>query len=636
MGNLSMNKLSRRNFLKRTFGSVAVATLFPAYIRAAQSSRPNIVWISCEDISPHLGCYGQEGAITPNIDQIAAEGVRYTRAFTVHGVCAPSRSGIITGMYPSSLGSVNMRCHALKPDSIKCFTEYLRDAGYYCTNNSKEDYNFTTPKAAWDESGREAHWNKRPEGKPFFAVFNFTGTHESKLWDSADFDNTHPKRLKQSEWQKPENMTVPPIYPDTLAVRRDFARLFERITEFDYFVRDKIDELKQAGLYENTIIFIWSDHGNGLPRAKRWLYDSGTLVPLVIRIPEQYRTNGQGKSNTTDDRFVNFIDLGSTVLNLAGVPVPEYMQGQPFLGPNLPQQRKYLFGARQRIDELYDMVRSVRDERYRYIRNFMPFVPYLPYLEYAEKCNIMKAMRNLYAEDKLNDVQAQWLADHRPAEELYDLENDPWETHNLAGNPGYAQVRKQLRKVLEDWMIETRDTGLIPEPEMVRLAQQYGGEYLIFHQTGGRQRVEKLLKLAVVASQPQESDRAAIDKALEDSDPVARYWAVLAMRGLVFNSRNDIEKIYKAGEDKNPCVRIAAALALYLLGEGKKAVSILENELKQHGQQEEVLQFAMKVLDSFGPESRTALETVKTLYEARGQSKYLGRIGKRFIEKFQK
>jgi uncharacterized sulfatase len=398
-----MNKLSRRNFLKRTFGSVTVAALFPVYTRAAQSSPANIVWISCEDISRHLGCYGQEGAITPNIDQIAEEGVRYTRAFTVHGVCAPSRSGIITGMYPSSLGSVNMRCHALKPDPTKCFTEYLRNVGYYCTNNSKEDYNFTTPKTAWDESSAKAHWNKRPEGKPFFAVFNFTSTHESRLWNSANFDNTHPKRLKQSEWQKPENMTVPPIYPDTPAVRKDLARLFERITEFDYFVKDSIEELKQASLYEDTIIFIWSDHGNGLPRAKRWLYDSGTLVPLIVRIPEKFRVNKQARPNTTDDQLVNLIDLGPTVLNLAGLAVPEHMQARAFLGTNLSAKRNYIFGARQRIDENYDMVRSVRDNRYRFIRNFNPFRPYLPYLDYAENCNTMKEMRRLYAEGMLKN-----------------------------------------------------------------------------------------------------------------------------------------------------------------------------------------------------------------------------------------
>lgn len=625
-----MEILSRRNFLKRSFGTLAVSALLPASAQVTRSSRPNILWLSCEDISSHLGCFGEKHAITPNIDEIVAEGIRYTNAYTVHGVCAPSRSGIIMGMYPSSIGSVNMRCQASKPDSIKCFTEYLREAGYYCSNNSKEDYNFQTPKTAWDESGAKAHWNKRPEGKPFFAVFNFFDSHESKLWNSADFDKTHPERLKESEWQKPENMTVPPIYPDTPQVRRDFARLFERITEFDYFVKDRIDELKRAGLYEDTIIFIWSDHGDGLPRAKRWLYDSGTRVPLIVRIPEAYRTNGQAKPNSADDQLVNFIDLGPTVLNLTNVPIPEYMQGRPFLGPNLPRKRKYIFGARQRIDELYDMVRSVRDDRYRYVRNFMPFVPYLPYLDYAERCNTMKAMRKLYAEGKLNDVQAQWMAPYRPAEELYDLEKDPWETRSLIGKADYADVQKRLRKALEDWMTDTRDTGLIPEPEMIRLAEQYGSEYYIFRQEDGKPRVEKLLKLATIASQPKESDRSVIDEAFQSPDPAARYWAVLARR----TNTGQTDKLLTAAQDENACVRIAAAWSLCLLGKQKQAVSVLEKEIKQVEQQDEILHFAMNVLNQCGPAAQSAIKTVKTLQQASGKSKYIERICETFIKQF--
>lgn len=632
-----MMKLSHRNFIFQTCCFIAVAALQADITQASTPDRPNVLWISCEDISSHLGCYGESLAITPRIDEFAKESVRYTRAFTVHGVCAPSRSGIITGMYPSTLGSVNMRCRASKPESIKCFTEYLRQAGYYCTNRSKEDYNFKTPQTAWDDSNKQAHWKNRPDGKPFFAVFNFTTTHESKLWDSAKFDNTHPKRLTPSQWQKPESVTVPPIYPDTLEVRRDFARLFERITEFDYFVSDRIDELKQAGLYDNTVIFIWSDHGNGLPRAKRWLYDSGTLVPLIIRVPERYRTNEQALPNSTDDQLINFIDLGPTVLNLTGLEVPESMQGQAFLGPDLPQQRKYIFGARQRIDELTDMVRSVRDERYRYIRNFKPYIPYLPYLAYAEKCNTMKAMRKLYAEGKLNAIQAQWMADHRPAEELYDLKNDPWETHNLAGDSKYAQIQSRLGEALRAWMIQERDTGVLPEPEMSRLTQQFGSEYQIFKQTGGPERVEKLVDLAMIASAPENSDLAKAAKAIDDTDPVARYWAVLAMRVLAKDNSKLIEKVHATAKDENPCVRIAAARALYTLGEKTAAISILEKELKQPNQRKELLRFALNELTLFGPEACSALETVKTLYQQKKQSKnvnYVIRISEHFIDQY--
>jgi uncharacterized sulfatase len=632
--------LSRRDFLKAAGISAAAFvpggctdTLEKPLNAKAAVKQPNILWISCEDISPHLGCYDEEFALTPNIDNFAKESVRFTRAFTVHGVCAPSRSGIITGMYPSSLGSCNMRCRADKPESIKCFTEYLRTNGYYCTNNSKEDYNFKAPKQAWDESSRKAHWKNRPDGKPFFAVFNFTTTHESKLWNSADFENTHPPRLKDSERQKPENVKIPPIYPDTPAVRRDFARLFERITELDYFLKDRLDEIKDAGLYEDTIIFFWSDHGNGLPRAKRWLYDSGTLVPLIIRIPKKFRDNNQAQPGSTDDQLVNFIDLGPTSMNLAGIEPPGHMQGRPFLGHNLPAERNYIFGARDRIDEIYDMVRSVRNKRYRYIRNFNPFTPYLPYLEYAERCNTMKEMRRLHADRKLNKIQAQWMADRRPSQELYDLQNDPWETKNLAGNPEYAGIKKHLEEALYNWMIRMRDSALLPEPMMKRLAKKYGSEYAILHRKNGEKRTKRLLKLAMIASEPKDFDRKIIYKALQSKDAAQRYWAVTALGQLTPGT--DVEKLQSASTDKEPSVRIAAARSLYWAGQKKLTVELLEKELKNTDQIDEVLHFALNVLEKIGGDAKAVIPTVRQLNTDKKKSEYIKRLAKRLIQKFQ-
>jgi arylsulfatase A-like enzyme len=626
---------TRREFLKfagLSGGAFALSGCAGNLLESSRAKRPNILWISCEDISGHLGCYGEEFAITPNIDQFAEEGVRYTRAFTVHGVCAPSRSGIITGMYPSSLGSCHMRYNALRPESIRCFPEYLRQVGYYCTNNVKTDYNFKTPKQAWDQCNGRAHWKNRPEDKPFFAVFNFERTHESQLWNSADFDNTHPKRLTESEWQKPEKMKIPPIYPDTPAVRRDLARLFERITEFDYFVKDRLDEVKKAGLYDDTIVFVWSDHGNGLPRAKRWLYDSGTLVPLIVRIPERYRVNGQGQAGSVDGRLVNFIDLGPTVLNLAGVGVGKHMQGQAFLGPKLPGKRKYIFGARDRIDEIYDMVRSVRDGRYRYIRNFNPFRPYFPYLYYAEKCNTMREMRRLYAEGKLNDVQAQWMVERRPSEELYDLENDPWEVNNLAGDAEYTGMKKQLEKALNNWMIETRDTGLLPESLMKRLAKEHGSEYAILHREGGERRARKLLKIATIATEPKHSDRRTIYKAFESNDAAQRYWAVIATGQL--KQSDDIWRLKTALNDEEGSIRVAAARSLYWAGHKETGLESLERELKKFNEQEEVLHFTLDVLKNLGDDAKAVIETVRQLNEARTRTDYMNRTAKDLIEKF--
>lgn len=399
-------------------------------------------------------------------------------------------------------------------------------------------------------------------------------------------------------------------------------------------MKRRIDELKAAGLYEDTIIVIWSDHGNGLPRAKRWLYDSGTKVPLIVRIPEKFRVDGQGTAGSVDERLVNLIDLGPTMLNMAGLDVPRHMAGREFLGSKLPSNRKYIFGARQRIDANFDMVRSVRDKRYRYVRNFMPFTGYFPYLEYAEKCNTMKEMRRLHADGKLNEVQAQWMADTRPAEELYDLENDPWETRNLAEDAGYAKVKKKLRKVLEKWMVETRDTGLIIEPEMIRLRKKAGSEYAILHSSGGRGRTEKLLKTANLGMRDDAAAKKRMHKAAKDNDELVRYWAVLSLGQLESHSEEDIQLLEKAAKDSCGSVRVAAGQALYLAGQKAKAVAVLENELKDQSRQYELLHYAVNVLDSFGDEAASALETVKALNAAQKEKGNVGYICEHFIEKF--
>ncbi|MHC5058364.1 MAG: sulfatase family protein, partial [Planctomycetota bacterium] len=349
--------VTRRDALRGIAAAGVAAALVPlaALTALAAEKRPNILWISCEDISPHLGCYGDRFAKTPNLDQLASEGIRYTRAYTVAGVCAPSRSGIITGMYPSTLGSQHMRCKATLPDFVRGFPEYLRKAGYYTTNCSKTDYNAKIPSGLWDESSRKAHWKKRPKGKPFFAVFNHTGTHESTMRAL-----TPPRGLKPGEKQDPAALDLPPHYPDTPNSRQNLARAYETTTVLDHLVAGWLKELDDAGLADDTIVFFWSDHGDGLPRGKRWLYETGTHVPLIVRIPEKFRAAGQGVPGTVDERLVNFIDLGPTVLNRAGVDVPKHMQGRAFLGADLPPAHEYIFGARCRIDERYDIIRTAR------------------------------------------------------------------------------------------------------------------------------------------------------------------------------------------------------------------------------------------------------------------------------------
>ncbi|MFH1574437.1 MAG: sulfatase, partial [Acidobacteriota bacterium] len=340
-------------------------------------SRPNILWISAEDISPDLGCYGDDYAHTPNIDRLAAQGVRYTNAFSSAPVCAPSRSAIITGMYPTSIGSLHMRSKAVPPAGVKAFTEYLRAAGYYCTNNAKTDYNFEAPPAnrppdtVWDETSTRAHWRDRPDrNQPFFAVINFTVTHESQIRTDDELFAKNTAKLRAEQRHDPARAEIPPYYPDTPVVRKDWARYYDLITALDYRVAEVLQQLEEDGLADNTIVFFWGDHGRGLPRAKRWVYDSGIKVPLLVRWPRHIAPG------TVIEDPVSLIDLGPTVLSLAGVTIPEHMQAQSFLGAQKKPARQYVYAHRDRMDEAYDMMRAVRDQRYKYIRNFFPGRPY--------------------------------------------------------------------------------------------------------------------------------------------------------------------------------------------------------------------------------------------------------------------
>lgn len=458
--------MRRRSFLKTGLASLALFT--SAKSVAAQEKRPNILWISAEDISPDLGCYGDSYATTPHIDAFAKKAVRYDRAYSHSGVCAPSRSGIITGMYPTTIGTHHMRCKGVPPAGVKCFTEYLRAAGYYCTNNRKTDYQFSPPASAWDESSNKAHWRNRPDGVPFFSVMNFTVCHESQV-RSRD-----PKRLAEIEAlgadrHDPAEAPVPPYHADTPATRRDWAQYYDVITLMDRQVGETLRQLEADGLAEDTIVWFWGDHGRGLTRGKRWLYESGTRIPLLIHVPEKWRHHAlpdapERLAPGVNDDLVCFLDFAPTLLSLANAPMPGHLQGQPFLGAAAAPARDYIYGARDRMDESYDLIRTVRDKRFRYFRNYMPYVTYAQDIAYMNKMPMLQDLRRLHGEGKLTPAQARWFAERKPLEELYDVGADPHELNNLAQDPAYRDDLLRLRKAHEAWMIATRDVGLIPEP----------------------------------------------------------------------------------------------------------------------------------------------------------------------------
>jgi len=445
----------------------------------------NILWLSCEDIDPILGCYGAKDIKTPNIDRLAKEGIRYTHAYSTVGVCAPSRSSIITGMYPVSIGTQNMRtsgnvfyqgvegekypdhqavtsksghnmpAYSAVPDAeIKCFTEYLRNAGYYCTNNAKCDYQFYPPFTAWDENSKTADFSHRPEGMPFFSVFNHEVTHESKIWLNAD----HPMLVDTS------SIPIPGYYPVIPVVKKDVGRKYSNIEELDAQIGDWIARLEKEGLLDKTIIFFWSDHGGPLLRQKRAVGNTGLHVPLIVRFPNKRM------AGTVIDDVVSLMDLGPTVMSLAGVKPPEYMQGKAFLGEYKAQKKREVnFGSADRFDEVYDFSRSVIDGKFSYIRNFDPGLPYIYRNLYREQIDMTRKLIEMHKNGELIGGAAYIFRDSRDVEELYDLEKDPDEIHNLAGRPEYSEQLAKMRKQLAAWQLKVHDKGLIDEYNLVQM-----------------------------------------------------------------------------------------------------------------------------------------------------------------------
>lgn len=573
--------------------------------------RPNILWISCEDISPHLGCYGDSTARTPNLDHLAKEGIRYTNAFSCHGVCAPSRTGIITANYPIALGANHMRSRANLPPHVKLFPQYLRQAGYYCTNNSKTDYNLNwDQKATWDESSGKAHWkNRQDKNQPFFSVFNLTMTHESKVWKSGWQGVVTD--LKESDRHRPEDMIVPPLYPDTETVREDLARIADIITVMDQKVGQLLHELDDAGLAENTIVMFWSDHGDGLPRAKRWPYDSGTKVPMIVRVPEKYKAQAvMGTSGSTDDRLINLIDLGPTALSMAGVELPEGISGQPFLGPRQPPAREFIYGARDRVDERFDLVRTVRNRNFRYVRNLMPWRPALQNITYSEQNSTRQEMRKLLAEEKLAPQSAQWFKKPRAAEELYDLNADPWELVNLAKDPAHEATLKALSAECDRWQLDVRDAHLLPEVMLDAAEQKDGSRWMVLHGSDGMVRTEKLLNAAKATARTI-SDQTKIEMPQLDPDPAVRWWQVMACSKAP--NVGAFKKLFEAEVNSDePAIRIAAAGGLARLGDMKTAAATL-GELLSH-KSIFVQHAAMLEIDEAGPDlialTKNQIETI--------------------------
>lgn len=607
--------------LRLILGLIGSFALAAAGASAAPAERPNILWLSCEDISPHLGCYGDPHAITPNLDRLASEGIRFTHAFTAAGVCAPCRSTIITGMYQPSIGTHHMRCNAKLPEFVKPFPIYLREAGYFCTNNSKTDYQFSkpSPKEIWDESSGTAHWKNRDGGQPFFAVFNFTGCHESGIESKAKYESV-TKGLSPDQRQDPDKLTtLPPYYPDTPTVREDWKRNYELITAMDIWAGQHLKALDEAGLRDNTIVIFWSDHGVGLLRAKRWLYDSGTRIPMIARVPG-------GKAGVLDSQLVSSVDFGPTVLNLAGLPVPEHMQGRAFLGDNLGAAREFVFGARDRMDERHDIIRAVRGPRYRYIRNFEWLKPYYQFMNTPDKGATMREIRKSQASGATPTAVALFTAETKPVEEFYDLEADPHEINNLAKDPKYAAEIAKMRGALAEWQFDIGDLGLIPESEIEIRESDAGSTHGILHRDGGDEMLKRLIIAAGSASDPF-IPIADLARSLDDEDAAVRYWAATGL-GQREKDPAATRQLLAKLDDPSPAVRIASAFALSRLGEVEAGIPVLAKELG--GERQWARLQAAIALDELGETARPAVPALQGALKNQ-PNKYIVRVANKAL-----
>jgi len=581
--------------------------LLPFTIQAA--SRPNILWITSEDNGPQLGCYGDSYATTPYLDALAARGMIYLNVWSVSPVCAPARTAIISGMYPSSTGSEHMRSEVRLPPRMKLFPQFLREAGYYCSNNSKEDYNLIKPGRVWDDSSTNAHWRQRAPAQPFFAVFNFTQSHESQV-------RKRPHTFKHD----PARAPLPAYHPDTPEVRQDWTHYYDQITVIDTKAGERLREIEAAGVAEDTIVFYYGDHGAGLPRSKRSVCNSGLRVPLIVYIPPKFRhlAPKDYAPGGRSERLVSFVDLAPTVLSLASVRPPDYFQGTAFMGWYARSAPDFLHGLRGRMDERPDLARSVFDGRYVYVRNFMPHLPAGQHVAYMFETPTTRVWKKLFdAGDLLPEQRQFWMP--KPSEELYDLQTDPSEVHNLSNSPKHRSVLRRMRKAQRDQARRIRDVGLLPEDE-IHSRSVGSTPYEVGH---NRQfPFSRIFAAAELASSLDPSVTPKLRELLNDADSAVRYWGAI---GLLMRGRDSVHSssvpLRFALRDASWSVRVAAAEALAKFGDDSDLEASLEvlieaANIQRHGLYIAVA--ALNALDGLDRRAARVKEKIAALPDTRG------------------
>ncbi len=582
--------------------------LVPAF--AQQSAPPNILWITAEDMSPTLGCYGDEFATTPHLDQLAAEGVVYDRAFATAPVCSPSRSCLINGLSATSQGTQQMRSAFPIPQFMTGFPGFLREEGYYTSNNVKTDYNSGNYReiieASWDESSDSADWRKRGQGRPFFSIFNLMTSHQSRtmVWPYEKFISEVQGKLSHDEIHDPTKVPLPPYYPDTPVVRKTVARYYDCVTAMDKEVGVILQQLEDDGLADDTIVFFYSDHGSGMPRHKRALLDSGMKVAMIVRFPQKYQHLAPGKPGSRTDRLVNFADFGPTVLSLAGVLIPSYMEGKSFLGKEAVAPREYVHGHRDRVDEVLDLARSVRDKRYLYIRNFMPHLGYNQPSAWPDLGEIRHEFCRLADPSKMSKAQWRFVRPTRDLEELYDCQADPMNLNNLAGSGQHLEVLERMRQQLFDHIRDSKDLGFIPEALAWDVSR--GTTPWQMARSGGGYDQRALVAAAAAVGQGKEGDFISH---LKHADAGVRYWGAVGLSGMESISSEAVEALVSALSDEAANVRIEAANALARHGHTEKSIPVLAVALEEENLA--AVQHAARSIELLGDRARAALPAVK-------------------------
>lgn len=547
---------------------------------AQQTKRPNILWLTFEDTSPQfIGCYGNQSARTPVMDQLAKTGTRFTNAYSTGTVSSPSRFCLITGCRPGRYGSGNHRSDYEIPASVLGFPEYLREAGYYTSNNYKTDYNHKKHREmntrAWNESSGKASWRGRKDGQPFFAVFNSNHSHQSRtmtnpweVYEKQVLEVLNPERTYPIDG----NFEIPPFYNDTPEMRKQVSRVYNSISLTDQHFGEILADLEKEGLKDSTIVFVFSDHGQGVPRGKGSSLGTGYRVPFILWIPEMYKHLSPWGSGMVTEELVSFEDFGKTVLALAGIEAPSYMEGNSFLPKKREAKKEYVFGSCDAADSSLELSRSVMDGRYIYTRVFTPYQPFVRWISYYDHGDIQKIMRKDFRADTLNDTQSE-IMKPRAAEYLYDLVADKWETTNLATNPQYASKVKELRTVLKNHLIETKDANFIPEYTLTMQQDETIPYYLRLDESV--YPAQEVIETALLSGLGKEVINEQINK-VASTNGVVSYWAAIGLYSQRSNLQNHVAalELLLSKIDYSP-TRIWLAAAILNVKENKLARRIM-------------------------------------------------------------